>query len=294
MDDPRITGVPDTAFMVAGWRAEESQRPDALFRDPYADRLAGARGLALAEHLSARRLGQWQVAIRTVIIDEMLRAAVAGGVQTVLNLGAGLDTRPYRLAWPAGLRWIEVDFPQMLDWKEERLREVSPGCRLERVRLDLTDVGARRRLFEGLGADAASTLVLTEGVVPYLTYDAVGALADDLHRLREPRWIVDYFSPQVMRFRRRQRIARQMEAAPFQFAPPDWFGFFEGHGWRPLEMKYLVIEGQRLGRPVPLPTLLKLALRLRRALGPASVAGGFKKFAGYVMLGPRPARRTNG
>jgi hypothetical protein len=98
-----------------------------------------------------------------------------------------------------------------------------------------------------------------------------------------------------MRFRRRQPIARQMEAAPFQFAPPDWFGFFEGHGWRPLEMKYLVIEGQRLGRPVPLPALLKLALRVRRALGPAASASGFKKFAGYVLLGPRApfARRAS-
>ncbi|HXU61820.1 MAG TPA: SAM-dependent methyltransferase [Polyangia bacterium] len=286
MKPPAITGVPDTAFMVAAWRAVESERPDALFRDPYAVSLAGARGLALADHLSANQMGRWQVVVRTVIIDRMVRAAVEAGATTVLNLGAGLDARPYRLDWPSSLRWIEVDFPEVIAWKDQRLQGATPTCRLERVPLDLTDTTARRSLFARAGADSARTLVLTEGVVPYLTNEAVGALADDLRRIRGAQWIVDYISPEAVRFRKRLRVSRQMRAAPFQFAPPDWFDFFEAHGWRPRNINYLPIEARQLGRPAPLPRWIRLAMRATRWLRPASALDGFRKSIAYVLLEP--------
>jgi len=286
MKPPAITGVPDTAFMVAAWRAVESERPDALFRDPYAVSLAGARGLGLAEHLSANQMGRWQVVVRTVVIDRMVRAAVEAGATTVLNLGAGLDTRPYRLDWPSSLRWIEVDFPEVISWKEQRLQGAIPTCHLERVPLDLTDMTARRSLFARVGADSARTLVLTEGVVPYLTNDAVGALADDLRRIRGAQWIVDYVSPGALRYRKRLRVSRQMQAAPFQFAPPDWFDFFEAHGWRALNINYLPIEARQLGRPAPLPGWIRLGLRAARWLRPGRALDGFRKSIAYVLLEP--------
>jgi len=291
MKPPAITGVPDTAFMVAAWRAAESERPDALFHDPYATLLAGARGLDLAEHLSGHRIGRWQVVVRTVIIDRMLRDAVQAGAATVLNLGAGLDARPYRLDWPATLRWIEVDFPEVIAWKEQRLQAARPTCQIERVRLDLTDAAARRRLFARVSAESPSTLILTEGVVPYLTTDAAGALADDLRAIRGARWIVDYLSPESMRFRKRLRISRQMRAAPFQFAPPDWFAFFEAHGWRPLDITYVPIEARRLGRPPPLPRWVKLAVRAARLLRRSGAPDGFRKSVGYVLLEPLQKNR---
>lgn len=289
MKPPAITGVPDTAFMVAAWRAAESERPDALFRDPHAASLAGARGLDLAKHLSGHQMGRWQVVVRTVIIDRMLRASLEAGVATVLNLGAGLDARPYRLEWPATLRWIEVDFPEVIAWKEQRLQAARPTCRLERMHLDLTDAAARRSLFARIAAESPSTLILTEGVIPYLTNDAVGALADDLRALRGAKWIVDYFSPETIRFRKRTRIASQMRAAPFQFDPPDWFTFFETHGWRPADITYIPIEARRLGRPAPLPRWVKLTMRAARLLRPAGPADGFRKSIGYVLLEPRSA-----
>ncbi|HVY37026.1 MAG TPA: SAM-dependent methyltransferase [Polyangia bacterium] len=286
MGEPLIRGVPDTAFMVASWRARESERGDALFRDPFAALLAGTRGPAMADELSGNPLARWQVVVRTAVIDAMLREAVSRGVRTVVNLGAGLDAHPYRLSWPASLRWLDVDFAEVLDWKSDRLRQAEPTCCVEQIKMDLTDGAARRRLFAEIGAASPATLVLTEGVIPYLTEAAVGQLADDLRGLPGVSWIVDYFAPQILPFRKRLRVSRAMRAAPFQFEPPDWFGFFAGHGWRAADIKYLAIEAERLGRPAPLPALLKAAVRVSKLLGPPQAPDAFKKFAGYVLLEP--------
>src|SRR3979490_2269975 len=103
-----ITHVSDTARWVAIYRAMESERPDALFRDPYARRLAGPRGAEIVRDMPRGRAMAWPVIGRTAVVDEVsLPPVERDGVHTVLNLAAGLDTRPYRLSLPAGLRWIE-------------------------------------------------------------------------------------------------------------------------------------------------------------------------------------------
>src|SRR5262249_5100719 len=129
-------------------------------------------------------VGAWSVVIRTVIIDDYIRQAIAAGVDTILNLGAGLDTRPYRIDLPNSLRWIEVDFPHMIELKETRLAGEKPSCRLERISLDLTDRALWRKLFADVSARSNKLLVLTEGVIPYLTNQDVADLADDLHKSR--------------------------------------------------------------------------------------------------------------
>ena len=237
MPESLIKGVSDTAFMVAAWRAAESERLDALFRDPFAARLAGEHGRAIVASLSRGFLGGWQVVIRTVIIDDLIQRAVTADTDTIVNLGAGLDARPYRMELPAGLRWIEVDYPHVIDWKAEKLADDRPRCRLRHVKLDLSDLSARRVLFADLAASSKQIVLLTEGVIPYLTTEAVGALADDLKTIRSGKvdvsWIVDYFSPETVRYRKRIAASRQMRAAPFQFEPADWFAFFAEHGWKP-------------------------------------------------------------
>lgn len=102
-----INDVSDTAFWIANYRATESERPDALFRDPLARRLAGERGRAIAADMPAARITEWSVVMRTVIIDSFIMSAIAEGVTTIVNLGAGLDTRPYRLELPAHQRIVE-------------------------------------------------------------------------------------------------------------------------------------------------------------------------------------------
>jgi methyltransferase (TIGR00027 family) len=293
MAESLIRGVSDTAFMVAAWRAAESERPDALFRDPFAARLAGEHGRAIVASLSRGFLGGWQVVIRTVIIDDLIQRAVAAGTDTIVNLGAGLDARPYRMELPADLRWIEVDYPHVIDWKTDKLAGDRPRCRLERVKLDLADLAARRTLFASLSASSRKILLLTEGVVPYLTTDAVGTLADDLTKIRggnaegavDVAWIVDYFSPQAMRFRKRLSASRQMRQAPFQFAPGDWFGFFAQHGWSSAEVRYLADEAVRRRRPIPLPRLVRLLVKVSRLFSPSG-SNGLRRSAGYVLLKP--------
>lgn len=142
-----VESVMDTAYLIAAQRALESARPDALFHDPLAEKLAGDRGGAIVARHPHRAVGSWAVAIRTVIIDDYIKTSVAMGVDTVLNLGAGLDTRPYRLSLPETLRWIEADYAPMMEFKESQLANESPRCKLERCKLDLSDVQARRGFF---------------------------------------------------------------------------------------------------------------------------------------------------
>ena len=164
-----IQNVSDTAFMVAGFRAAENERPNPLFRDPLAAKLAGDHDKNILATMPKAFMGAWSVVIRTVIIDNLINQALAEGVDTILNLGAGLDTRPYRMALPKTLRWVEVDYPHVIALKEERLAGEEPYCRLKRIKLDLTDRAARRQFLADMSAEATKVLVLNEGVAPYLT-----------------------------------------------------------------------------------------------------------------------------
>jgi methyltransferase (TIGR00027 family) len=291
MAEPLIQHVSDTAFLVAHYRAIESARPDALFRDPLAERLAGEKGRAIVASFSTPAMAGWQVAMRTVVIDELIRAAVARGVGMVINLGAGLDTRPYRLDLPPDMVWVEVDYPDVIRLKQERLSGEAPRFGLERVELDLADVGARRKFFAELDARGRRALVLTEGVVPYLADDQVAELADDLRALTVvDGWIVDYFSPLVHVWRdRHERRHKQMKAAPFKFRPSDWFAFFESHGWRAAEVRYLPEESARRGRPPPLPRRIRWLMKLLGPLVPAARRDGFRRSLAYVLLQPKSA-----
>jgi len=124
-------------------RARESRRPDAIFHDPLSERLAGERGRRIADQLSRPGRDDWPLVVRTRLIDDLVLESVAQGADCVLNLAAGLDTRPYRLRLPETLTWIEADLPGLVDEKERLLAGEKPACRLRRERVDLTDAGAR-------------------------------------------------------------------------------------------------------------------------------------------------------
>jgi methyltransferase (TIGR00027 family) len=135
-----IADVSDTSYWVAHYRAVETERPDALFKDPFAKKLVGDRGRLIAEKMKlVGRYAQWAVVSRTVMIDDFITQLNQEGVDTVLNLGAGLDTRPYRMKLPKDLNWIEVDFPQIIKHKSEILKSEKPVCLLSRVELDLSN-----------------------------------------------------------------------------------------------------------------------------------------------------------
>ncbi len=144
-----VDRVQDTARWVAMARALESERLDAVFRDPFARKLAGPRGEELVG-LSRMTGGTWPLVARTYLIDERVARAVGEGADAVVNLAAGLDTRPYRLDVPRTLTWIEVDHADVIEEKEALLRGEAPRCSLERVSMDLSHVAERRALFDDL------------------------------------------------------------------------------------------------------------------------------------------------
>jgi methyltransferase (TIGR00027 family) len=255
MSEETIENVSDTALWVAFYRAQESKRPDALFHDPYAERLIGERGRKIAEGMKeTAKYTAWTLAIRTRIIDELIQELTSQGVDTVLNLGAGLDARPYRLELPATLRWIEVDYPHMIDHKERVLANEKPHVRLEHVRMDLADREKRISFFAQVSAQSKKVLVLTESVIPYLTENQVSELAEDLDTVPSfELWIAEYYSPFVYSYFQNSRRLKRMKNAPFRFFPKDWFGVFAKHGWTPRQIRFLGEESLKWGRRMPGP-----------------------------------------
>jgi methyltransferase (TIGR00027 family) len=288
MPSPIIENVSDTAFAVANYRAEETQRSDALFRDPLAGVLAGDHGKKMGAAMPMPAMVSQIVVIRTCVIDDFIRQAVSQGVDVIMNLGAGLDTRPYRMDLPESLLWIEVDYPRVIEFKDERLAGQQPRCKLERVPLDLANVAERRKLLAAANARAKRLLILTEGVVSYLSVEDVASLADDLRALdRIEGWIVEYFSSEVTKYRGRSRARWNMQNAPFKFTPPDWFAFFASHGWQPKHIGYLVEEADRLGRPIKLPGVFGALMKLRALFISKERREAFRKFQAYVLLEPK-------
>lgn len=281
METP-INDVSDTSLWVAYYRAQETKRPDALFKDPYAARLAGEKGKRIAE--SMKKMGKytaWSVISRTLMIDGFIHELINEGVETVVNLGTGLDTRPYRMDLPADLHWIEVDYPNIIDHKTEILKNEQPKCRLTRIALDLADDGKRRDFLTKVNGEAKSVLVITEGVIPYLTPAQVGALGDDLRAQPNIRyWITEYFHPGLYKYLKATVRTSKMKNAPFQFYPEDWFGFFENHGWVKKSILYSLDIAKRTGRKVPMPWWAEILLRFapKEAREQAQRGSGFIVF----------------
>src|SRR5580698_10572786 len=173
-----ITHVSDTALMVAACRALESDAPDGFVHDPFAARLAGERGMAILRALPHPEMMQFGIGVRSRFLDELVLEALASNmIATVLCVGCGLDTRPWRLDLPRDLRWIEVDFADMLDYKEGLMSGETPRCRRERITADVTDAAQRRSLYAAAGP--APALMITEGLLMYLPAATVEALATE-------------------------------------------------------------------------------------------------------------------
>ena len=261
----------------------ESERPDALFQDPYARKLAGERGERILATMRRGRSWAWPMIVRTAVLDELIVRTIArDGVDTALNLAAGLDTRPYRLGLPSSLRWIEADFPDVIAYKQEQLKGERPVCALERVGIDLTDVAERRALFARIGAAARQVLVVAEGLLIYLTPEQVASLASDLAAPASFRWwLMDLASPRLLKMMEKT-WGRAVAAgnAPFQFAPAEGTRFFQPQGWQEAEFRSMWEESLRLKRSMPLAWLWNLIGRLY----PKSKREEFRRMSGIVLL----------
>lgn len=284
--EQKINHVSDTAFWVSYLRAEESKRPDALFQDTFAELLAGERGKQIAKQMPASKMTAWTVSLRTCMIDDLIMRAVSEGVDTILNLGAGLDTRPYRMKdLPQSVKWIEVDYHSVIAYKSELLKEENPHVKLQQISLDLSDLKERQAMLKAVSAEAKKIFVLTEGVVLYLSNDEVASLANDLHAVANiSYWLLDYTTPKAREYIKRANIQKKLINAPFKFAPDNWLGFFKNSGWRAKEIRYYFNEAKKQNRPLPLPFIAKVFVFFKAMGMSAEEKRKWREINGYALL----------
>ncbi|WP_019605727.1 class I SAM-dependent methyltransferase [Teredinibacter turnerae] len=277
------TTVADTAFWVASYRAKETLRPDALFHDPYAALLLDERTEQMARSMKPfAKYGYWSVTIRTPIIDDFILRYLQQSCNTVINLGAGLDTRPYRLDLPPETRWIEVDFPDVVALKNEKLHNETARCQLERIGLDLSNANARKNVFAELNNTYGPAILLTEGVTPYLTETDVIQLAQDLYQ--QPNfnyWINEYYSKDLYPRYQSPKFQRALGDAVFRFFPTDWFGLFEDNGWIKHDIHFLADFAAKHQRSFPLPWWVNL---LKRLFGEDKITGKMREYSAYIVF----------
>lgn len=249
----RVENVSDTALWVATYRARESRRADALFKDSLAEKLVGERGQKIANLLGYSEVMYWVMVVRTVAIDRLILKALNLGVDTIVNLGTGLDTRPYRMKLPKNLRWVEVDFANIIEFKNEKLASEEPVCNIERIAVDLSQTDLRRELFEKIGSESKKALIITEGVIPYLSNEAAANLAKDVFAIPSFQyWIQDFRNGGLKKHTPRS-FKKHLKEAPFLFEAKNWLGFFEELGWTVNEVISALDEGVSLNRPFPMP-----------------------------------------
>lgn len=254
--------ISKTAVWVAKFRASETLRKNAMFKDDYASRLiepwedemtVGFK--KIQEHL------EWSVLSRTVIIDEVLSRTVKYNIDAIINLGAGLDTRPYRLDLPQNLCWYEIDLPHVIRFKEEKLSDCVPVCKLDRIGMNFENPAERKKVFADISNKNKNILLLTEGVIPYLTAAQVNTIATELYENKKIKfWILEYFSPQVYPYLKMATGNASNLKFKFSFFPEDWVKFFSMNGWKLNEISYSYQVAEKFNRIPNMALLSKILL----------------------------------
>lgn len=258
------SGVWATAVGVARVRALETARENPLFQDPLALAFATAGGLGPGsarpqrddEESRRRWLGvAYSIVVRTKFLDDLLIQATAHGVRQVVLLGAGMDSRAYRMEWPDGTRLFEVDTAEPLDFKASVLRQERAVARCERITVPVDLREDWPGALAAAGHDPAlPTVWIAEGLLIYLPQDAVELLLNRIGAQSAPgsRMGLTLGTPGVIK-------AFGTDAGPGSAAsmwvsemPEDPVGWLAGHGWE-AESHTLRERGAAYGRPISTP-----------------------------------------
>jgi methyltransferase (TIGR00027 family) len=235
-----VDPITSTARWTAAQRARESERPDHLFVDPLASALAGDEGRAMLEQSELARPvsdAAPYLAVRTSFFDEFLLREANTGLRQVVIVAAGMDSRAYRLSWPAGTTIYELDRPELLALKDEILARVGavPACRRVPVGVDLESDWPASLLATGF-APADPTLWLVEGLTYYLEEAACARLLDRLSSLAAPgsRLGVDLVSASFLTSPWTQNALQAMagRGMAWRFGNDDPEAFLAAHGWQ--------------------------------------------------------------
>jgi methyltransferase (TIGR00027 family) len=276
--------ISETAHWIAALRAMETERANPVVRDPLAAKLAGEQGFEMARSMPHIQSMSFAMIVRTTAIDRLIESALQKNVDHVINLGAGLDTRPYRLKLPNTntLNWTEVDYPELISYKEEKLAAETPQCKLQRVGCDLSDTVQRRALFEQLSLKSTCALVITEGVIGYLRNEDAETLSKDIFTQNNFKyWIQDYSQGKMRRHKQANDLRKKMKRVPIQFAVEWPLRFFSSHGWKIEEDIHILDEADRIGKKLP---FLGLGLKLASLLFPKRLRKLGNDTYGYVLF----------
>jgi len=175
-----------TAYWTAAVRAMESRREDCLFNDPWAEALAGAEGSTWISQRSAESV--IPIILRTRFYDDFLQhIAEDTDVRQIVLMGAGLDTRAFRLSWPQHTRIFELDQGPVLEYKERILRsaDAKPNCERRAIAVDLTAPWEDALIKAGFDQQRPSCW-LFEGFLFYLSTENLTQLLDRTMRLAAP------------------------------------------------------------------------------------------------------------
>ena len=193
------SSVGATATAVAASRATASQGPDALLDDPWADPLVRAVGIDTFvklvdgelkdtdDPMLNRRAMNEQMAVRTRFFDDFFTAATGSGIGQAVILASGLDTRAYRLPWPAGTVVFEIDQPEVIEFKTRTLDDLGaePTAKRRAVAIDLRNDWPSA--LKEAGFDAGQpTAWSAEGLLVYLPPEAQDRLFDNISELSAP------------------------------------------------------------------------------------------------------------
>lgn len=227
--------IAKTSLLTAAMRAAETSRGEGrLFSDPFAEVLAGSEGFSLLEQLRAEVGEQPSVALRTRYFDDRVVEGLAQGIRQVVIVAAGMDTRAYRLSFPEGARVFELDRPEVLGYKRERLGDTPPLCARHAVGVDLREEWKGR--LTGAGMDAAErTLWLVEGLLLYLDEAAAVTLFEKIDALSAPDSILlfDVLGRSLLADPRTAQHLRFSEklGAPWRFGVDEPEAFAGRFGW---------------------------------------------------------------
>lgn len=249
-----MEAVSYTAQWTAAARAVESERgDDAMFEDRFARDLAAPRGFELLDKYGGGGLLPF-IAIRTKYLDDSIDVVVReNGIGQVVFIAAGMDTRAFRLTWPAGTTVYEVDHAALIEEKQQRLVRLGAEATVERraVKADL----AREWLpaLEKAGFDPARpTLWVAEGLLFFLTQEQATRLLDTLGSVSAPgSWLtVDFVSKALLRspFSRAFLKGLQEDGTPWLFGTDEPEEFLAATGWKVRDLKEPGEPGAGQGR----------------------------------------------
>lgn len=229
------SSVGATAVMVAAARAGETERDDALIRDPFAKILVAGAGTGVWETILdsdfnnrmadadpevaavLEHMGNYQ-AVRTHFFDAYFADAAAAGIRQVVILASGLDSRAYRLDWPAGTTVFEIDQPKVLEYKDQTLRAhgATPVAALHQLPIDLRNDWPKALREAGFD-DSAPTAWLAEGLLMYLPADAQDRLFENITALSAPGSRISVETVGEHAAERRQRMRDRFDKLAGQF-----------------------------------------------------------------------------